>query len=66
MATVTSDIADRPAAAVRAREAGVVGRRSLLNFLFVAPYFLVFLCLLVAPLGLGMWLSMQDYEMLGG
>lgn len=48
------------------RPAGVVGRRSLLNGLFVAPYFLVFLLLMVVPLGLGLWLSFQDYDMLGG
>jgi multiple sugar transport system permease protein len=66
MATATTDIAERPAAAARSSEAGAVGRRSLVNALFVLPYFLVFLCLLVVPLGLGMWLSMQDYEMLGG
>ena len=48
------------------RAAGVVGRSSALNALFVAPYFLVFLLLMVAPLALGLWLSFQDYDMLGG
>jgi multiple sugar transport system permease protein len=46
--------------------AGVVGRRSALNALFVAPYFVVFLLLMVTPLGVGVWLSFQDYDMLGG
>lgn len=44
----------------------VVGRRSAANALFVLPYFLIFLALLVVPLFLGMWLSAQDYHMLGG
>jgi multiple sugar transport system permease protein len=48
------------------RPAGVVGRRTILNGLFVAPYFVVFLLLMVLPLGLGIWLSFQDYDMLGG
>jgi multiple sugar transport system permease protein len=46
--------------------AAVVGRRAAANALFVAPYFLVFLALLVTPLALGIWLSAQDYHMLGG
>lgn len=49
-----------------ARSPGTVGRRSLLNALFVAPYFLIFLLLMVLPLGVGLWLSFQDYDMLGG
>jgi multiple sugar transport system permease protein len=48
------------------RPFGVVGRRAFLNALFVAPYLIVFLLLLVLPLGLGIWLSFQDYDMLGG
>jgi multiple sugar transport system permease protein len=48
------------------RPFGVVGRRAWLNALFVAPYGIVFLLLLVLPLGLGIWLSFQDYDMLGG
>jgi len=66
MATATSDIAERPAAASRRREAGAVGRRSIVNAVFVLPYFLVFVFLLVVPLGLGMWLSLQDFDMLAG
>ena len=42
------------------------GRRSLLNALFVLPYFVIFLVLLVVPLGVGIWLIFQDYDMLGG
>jgi multiple sugar transport system permease protein len=44
----------------------VVGRRSAANALFVLPYMLIFLMLLVTPLALGVWLSAQDYHMLGG
>jgi len=36
------------------------------NALFIAPYMLVFMALLVVPLGLGMWLSFQDFDMLAG
>ena len=57
--------ADAPAAAL-SRAEGVVGRRTLLNGLFVAPYFVTFLLLMALPLGLGLWLSFQDYDMLGG
>ena len=53
-------------AQTRRPAAGVVGRRSALNALFVAPYFVVFLLLMVTPLGVGVWLSFQDYDMLGG
>lgn len=48
------------------RSPGVAGRPSAANALFVAPYFVVFLSLMVAPLLLGTWLSFQDYDMLGG
>lgn len=53
-------------AAALARPAGVVGRRTWLNGLFVLPYFVTFLVLMVLPLGVGMWLSFQDYDMLAG
>ena len=43
-----------------------VGRSSLANALFVLPYILLLLVLLVLPVGLGLWLSFQDYDMLGG
>lgn len=55
----------RPSRTAR-RDVDAVGRRSALNALFIAPYMLVFLVLLVVPLGLGMWLSFQDYDMLAG
>lgn len=48
------------------RSAGAIGRRSILNGLFVAPYFAIFLVLMVLPLGVGLWLSFQDFDMLGG
>lgn len=58
---------DEPAQrAARAVDPDVVGRRSAANALFVAPYFLVFVLLVVVPLFLGLWLSFQDYDMLGG
>ncbi|MCP8939658.1 sugar ABC transporter permease [Alsobacter sp. SYSU M60028] len=53
-------------AAALSRPAGVVGRRTWANGLFVLPFFLTFLALMVLPLGVGMWLSFQDYDMLGG
>ncbi len=43
-----------------------IGRPSWANLLFVLPYMLVLAVLLIAPVGLGMWLSFQDYDMLGG
>ncbi len=65
-----TDVAAAPVAmkqrAALARPVGVVGRRSILNALFVLPYFIVFLVLMVVPLGVGIWLSFQDYDMLGG
>jgi multiple sugar transport system permease protein len=65
-----TDVAAAPVAMKQrvalARPVGVVGRRSLLNALFVLPYFIVFLVLMVVPLGVGIWLSFQDYDMLGG
>ena len=48
------------------RDIDAVGRRTAWNALFIAPYMLVFVVLLAVPLGLGMWLSFQDYDMLGG
>lgn len=50
----------------RAGDAEAVGRRSVWNALFVAPYLAVLAVLVVLPLGLGAWLSLQDYDMLGG
>jgi multiple sugar transport system permease protein len=66
VATTTSDITGRPVAVPRSREAGAVGRRSAVNALFVLPYLLVFLGLLVVPLGLGMWMSFQEFSALAG
>ena len=43
-----------------------VGRRSWGNALFVLPYMLLLLVLIIVPAGLGLWLSFQDYDMLGG
>ncbi|MBL8699742.1 MAG: sugar ABC transporter permease [Alphaproteobacteria bacterium] len=52
--------------AAGAPDPDVVGRRSAANLLFVLPYFLIFILLVVVPLFLGLWLSFQDYDMLGG
>ena len=43
-----------------------IGRTALTYMLFVLPYMLLLLGLILAPLGLGIWLSFQDYDMLGG
>ena len=48
-----------------AAQAGV-GRPSVLNTLFVLPYMVLVVGLVVVPVGLGLWLSFQDYDMLGG
>jgi multiple sugar transport system permease protein len=71
MTTIT-DVA-APAAEPRLREAravardpDAVGRRSWWNLLFVAPFLLIFAALVLAPVALGLWLSFQDYDMLGG
>ena len=48
-------------------EAGAsIGLSRWTNALFVAPYMLILLGLLFAPLCLGIWLAFQDYDMLGG
>lgn len=58
---------DTPAARpVAAATAAGVGRPSVLNLLFVLPYVLLVLGLVVVPVGFGLWLSFQDYDMLGG
>jgi multiple sugar transport system permease protein len=62
-AAKTLDAAARPVMA--ARVAGV-GRPSALNLLFVLPYTLLMLGLVAVPLSFGLWLSFQDYDMLGG
>jgi multiple sugar transport system permease protein len=49
-----------------ARDPDAVGRRSWWNVLFVAPYLMVFAVLVLLPVGLGLWLSFQDYDMLSG
>ena len=43
-----------------------VGRRSAAYALFVLPYMLLLLGLIGVPVTLGLWLSFQDYDMLGG
>ena len=43
-----------------------IGVPRLSNLLFVLPYLLVLLVMVVVPLVLGIWLAFQDYDMLGG
>lgn len=40
--------------------------RSAANALFVLPYALLMIGLVLLPAGFGVWLSFQDYDMLGG
>jgi multiple sugar transport system permease protein len=49
----------------QAASAGI-GIPRLANALFVLPYMLILLVMLIVPLGLGIWLAFQDYDMLGG
>ena len=48
-----------------AQSAGI-GIPRLANALFVLPYMLILLVMLIVPLALGIWLAFQDYDMLGG
>jgi multiple sugar transport system permease protein len=50
----------------RAAAAVAVGQKHAANLLFVLPYLIILCVLLLAPLGLGIWLSFQDYDMLAG
>ncbi len=43
-----------------------VGQSTAVNLLFVLPYMLLLLGLIAVPAGIGVWLSFQDYDMLGG
>jgi multiple sugar transport system permease protein len=43
-----------------------IGIPRLANALFVLPYMLLLLVMVVTPLILGIWLAFQDYDMLGG
>lgn len=43
-----------------------LGRRSAVNALFVLPYMILLVGLILVPVVLGAWLSFQDYDMLGG
>ena len=58
---MSGSIAPRKAAI----QAGI-GLPALANVLFVAPYMLLLIGLLIVPLCLGIWLAFQDYDMLGG
>jgi multiple sugar transport system permease protein len=67
MSDATADISVEAGGPVqRTQAASGIGRASWGNLLFVAPYLLVLLVLLAAPLCLGVWLSFQDWDMLGG
>ncbi len=54
------------AATTRVDAPAGIGQPRLANTLFVLPYMLIMLCLLAAPMLLGIWLAFQDYDMLGG
>lgn len=56
----------RPTTASRRAAAIAIGGKHAANLLFVLPYLVILGVLLLAPLGLGIWLSFQDYDMLGG
>jgi multiple sugar transport system permease protein len=43
-----------------------IGHPAWVNMVFVLPYMLVVVALVFVPLVLGVWLSFQDYDMLGG
>ena len=64
-AATLDDAATLPAPVLATQPSGV-GRSSLVNILFVLPYILLLLALIVLPVGVGVWLSFQDYDMLGG
>jgi len=58
-----------PLPAGRATDAsmrGGIGQPAWANMLFVLPYIVVAIGLVVVPMVLGIWLSFQDYDMLGG
>ena len=59
-----SAAAPTPAPAILTRVAAGGSRWS--NALFVLPYLVVYVLLLVVPLVFGWWLSVQDIDMLGG
>jgi len=50
---------------VTASMAGV-GRPTAANLLFVLPYIVLMVAFIAVPVGFGLWLSFQDYDMLGG
>lgn len=71
MTTITSLAVSAPAPRARkartaSRDPESVGRHSLWNLLFVAPFMVVFVGLVLLPVALGAWLSFQDYDMLSG
>jgi multiple sugar transport system permease protein len=59
-------VADPPGALNHSSGGAAIGEKHAANLLFVLPYLVVLLVLLLVPLGLGIWLSFQDYDMLGG
>ena len=59
-------MADSIGAPSRGSTGAAIGEKRTANLLFVLPYLLVLMVLLLIPLGLGIWLSFQDYDMLAG
>src|ERR1039457_3706488 len=71
VSTVRPRVCSRPMGAPSVAEAGTIqagaiGESRAANALFVLPYLLILVVLLVVPLGLGIWLAFQDYDMLSG
>lgn len=67
MSAQAGTVGEAPVTPVAATPAPAgVGRRSWGSALFVAPYMLLLVALIGVPVGLGLWLSFQDYDMLGG
>lgn len=59
-------MAEAVSAPGRAAASVAVGQKRATNLLFVLPYLVILCVLLLVPLGLGIWLSFQDYDMLAG
>ena len=65
MSATTIGAAPAVAARTAAAPSGV-GRRTWGHALFVLPYMILLTALVLVPVGLGLWLSLQDFDMLGG
>ena len=67
MSATTIEAAPAPTATVQTAAApSGVGRSTWRHALFVLPYMILLTGLVLVPVGLGLWLSLQDFDMLGG